>query len=99
MLAENVTYTAISRRLKMSSATISAISRGEMGFKESGPGRPRKVTPEMRHFIDVNVSLDATITDAIMTRMVNDHFGVQLGLTTIEYLRKMLILKKNGEGR
>ena len=36
MLAENVTYTEISRRLKMSSATISAISRGETGFKESG---------------------------------------------------------------
>ena len=90
MLAENVTYTEISRRLRMSSATISAISRGETGFKESGPGRPRKVTPEMRHFIDVNLSLDATITDAIMTRMVNDHFGVQLGVTTIRRCRHCL---------
>ena len=31
----------------MNSVTISAISRAEMGLKDSGPGRLRKVTPEM----------------------------------------------------
>ena len=46
MLAEGYTYEHIIDKLRMSSATISAIARGERGYKDSGPGRPRCPPPE-----------------------------------------------------
>lgn len=90
MLAEGYTYEHIIDKLRMSSATISAIARGERGYKDSGPGRPRKLTKDMRRFIDTNWRLDSTITDAIMTCMVKEHFGVQVGITTIRECRQAL---------
>ena len=90
MLSEGFTYQQIVDKLKMSSATVSAIARGERGYRDSGPGRPRKLTKEMRRFIDTNWRLDATITDAIMTCMVREHFGMRVGITTIRECRKAL---------
>ena len=90
MLARNHTYAEISHVLKMTSATIAAIARGEPGYKEAGPGRPPKVTREIKRFVYVNWVADSTITDATMTCMVNDHFKVRLGISTIRGCRQAL---------
>ena len=84
MLSEGFTCEQIIDKLKMSSATVSAIARGERGYKDSGPGRPCKLTKEMQRFIDTNWRFDSTIRDAIMTCRVREHFGVRVGITTIQ---------------
>ena len=77
MLAAHMSYNDISQALKMSTRTISAISRGERGYSDAKVGRPAKLTREMKMFINVNWLADARITDATMTCMVNDHFRTQ----------------------
>ena len=78
MLAAHMSYNDISQALKMSTRTISAISRGERGYSDAKVGRPAKLTREMKMFINVNWLADARITDATMTCMVNDHFRTQV---------------------
>ena len=78
MLAAHMSYSDISQALKMSTRTISAISRGERGYSDAKVGRPAKLTREMKMFINVNWLADARITDATMTCMVNDHFRTQV---------------------
>ena len=90
MLSEGYTYEQVIDKLRMSSATVSPIARGERGDKDSRPGRPRKLTKDVRRFIDTNWRLDSTITDAIMTCMVKEHFGVQVGITTLREYRQAL---------
>ena len=90
MLAQNHTYAEISHVLKMSSATIAAIARGEPGHKEAHPDRPPKVTREIKRSVYVNWATNSTITDAMMACMVNDHFKVHLGISTIRDCRQTL---------
>ena len=90
MLAAHMSYNDISQALKMSTRTISAISRGERGYSDAKVGRPAKLTREMKMFINVNWLADARITDATMTCMVNDHFRTQVGITTVRRCRQTL---------
>ena len=63
MLALKLPYREISKILRMSPSTISAIARGDDTLGETRIGRPTKITDEMRCFMEASWQLDATITD------------------------------------
>ena len=83
MLALNLPYREISRTLKMSPSTISAIARGEDALGITKVGRPTKITKDMRRFLDVSWQLDATIPDQGMADRLNAHFGTNVSASTI----------------
>ena len=83
MLALKLPYREISKILRMSPSTISAIARGDDTLGETRIGRPTKITDEMRRFMEASWQLDATITDQSMADRVSAHFGATLSASTI----------------
>ena len=87
MIEMKIPYRTISSRLKMSPNTISRISKLGPRNTLCIPGRHSIITEDMRHFIDSEWSLDATITDSSMQRRVNSRFATNLSVSTVRRVR------------
>ena len=87
-LAAGVTQREICDRLQMSLSTVSRIknANGEPIVLKKG-GRKPCITAEMRNFIDLNLSCDATITDGQMTELVNKQFGASVSVASVRRAR------------
>ena len=87
MLETRIPYRTIISRVKVSPNTLSRISK--LGPRHTLPilGRQSVVTEDMRHFIDSEWSLDATITDSSMQLRVNNRFASNLSVSTVRRVR------------
>ena len=83
LLAQGASYTEIQRILHISSKTISSIRKGTFLQKNHSCGRPSVITDEMKDFINSTWLVDARITDASMTELVNSRFHTDISESTV----------------
>ena len=75
----------------MSASTVSAIKKaGDAPFEWKKCGRKPCVTEEMKNFIEMTLSADATITDDEMRRFVRRRFGADISVSSVRRTRNLL---------
>ena len=90
LLKEGHSQRFVARVLKMRPETVGRIARDEPSAPPKNPGRPTKTTSEIRAFVDTQWSLDATITDEQMGRLISENFGTSVARTTVGRVRRDL---------
>ena len=91
MLDEGAPQRTICSLLHMSASTVSAIKKaGDAPFEWKKCGRKPCVTEEMKNFIEMTLSADATITDDEMRRFVRRRFGADISVSSVRRTRNLL---------
>ena len=78
----------VCRVLKMSSKTVSAISKGS--YNPGKCGRPGSLSKEHIAFIEANSMMNARLTDSEITEMTNKHFNISVSRSTVCRIRQRL---------
>lgn len=87
-LADGWSYSEIQKRYSVSPTRISRIVSGKS--IPHARGRPRRMTPEIRDYVETNTLLNARISNSQMANMVRMQFGQGFDPSTIAKLRREL---------
>ena len=81
----------VARVLHMGRDQVRAIQNGqECPGAGKRRGRPAKISPEVRIFVEANLRADATICDEKMASLVQERFGISIHRTSICRMRRDL---------
>lgn len=85
---QGASYSQIQNILHVGPNRISKVQKGE--FIPQKMGRSPKLTGEIKEFIDVNTMLDARLSNAELSKMIESHFNVSVSHKTIANARTNL---------
>lgn len=89
LLQKGLSQRFVSRTVHLRHGTVSELQKGAH-VTASPRGRPAKVSADVRAFIDMTLSDDASVSDSRMVELVRDKFHVTVGRTTVGRIRRQL---------